>query len=767
MHFKIIKYRWWIITISVITILGLSTSLTRIEIDPDLKNYFPDNMESMVNTKKIEDVFGDQDMIMILFETDDVLNASTLKRVKNVETALSRTDGIRRTMSLFGNNHIYGEDGVMYVEPTIPRIPRNEQEKEDLRNTIKNNDLVYKVVVADDFHSTAIVLSLDESVSEDTLFASIHNILDEYPGNERILFGGLPYLRQAIDKDIQRDGLILIPLALLIMSIFLFFVFREWRGVILPFAVVLLSSILALSLIPMLGWKFYMITILVPIMLIAIANDYGIHLIAKYQEINANSEGKSMKEIAGMITEKLWKPITLTGLTTIAGIMALLAHTMIPAREMAILAGVGIVAALFLSLTFIPAILSLLKRSKPIKMLDRQQVGNKRNLLGRFAFFVVARSRIIPWAALGITLLVSLGIIFLRVDSNEENFFPDKHPVKQAAKIINSKYGGSENLSVMFTGDMLDPAVLNRMEYYRSEMEKMDNIDLTMSFSGIVREISKALNDPGSPYYDRIPPTREAVAQYMELYSMSGDPGELEQLVDFNYENAHMIIRINDVTNKTVTRIADHLKELTAGDPDVSAIGGYGLVRTQLANRVVVGQFYSLTIAMVIIFLLVTIIFRSAAAGLLGIIPLLMSVMLLFGLMGIFRVRLDAATALLSSIMIGVGVDYTIHFLWRYREERQMNRKPREAVITTITTTGRGIIFNALSVIVGFIVLIFSSFTPIRFFGILVVVSIMACLAGAMLILPTLLLRRNFKFLEPQSTSPDLMIKPEELKSAI
>jgi hypothetical protein len=119
--------------------------------------------------------------------------------------------------------------------------------------------------------------------------------------------------------------------------------------------------------------------------------------------------------------------------------------------------------------------------------------------------------------------------------------------------------------------------------------------------------------------------------------------------------------------------------------------------------------------------------------------------------MGLIGIRLDVATALLSSIMIGVGVDYTIHFLWRYREERRQDRPAREAVITTINTTGRGIIFNALSVIVGFVVLIISSFTPIRFFGVLVVVSILSCLVGALVILPAMVLRFRFKFLESVS----------------
>jgi preprotein translocase subunit SecF/outer membrane lipoprotein-sorting protein len=237
----------------------------------------------------------------------------------------------------------------------------------------------------------------------------------------------------------------------------------------------------------------------------------------------------------------------------------------------------------------------------------------------------------------------------------------------------------------------------------------------------------------------------------MELYNMNGDPEELEQLVDFNYEHAQLMIRINDANNEVVNEIIERLEVLSEGDPAVEAIGGYGYVRSELANKVLKGTYSSLGIALVIIFILLSIIFRSLKAGLLGIVPLSISVVVLFGLMGLFGIRLDVATALLSSVMIGVGVDYTIHFLWRYREERQLNRPATEAVITTISTTGRGITFNALSVIVGFVVLTISSFTPIRFFGVLVVVSILSCLIGALVILPALVLRFRFRFLEPSA----------------
>ncbi len=764
---RIIQYRWLVIgfSIGITALLGLS--LRDISIDPDLKNYFPESMESMVATNAIEERFGKQDIFMIIFENDDIINKESLQRMKAVERRLKRTDGIRKTTSLFGSNRIYGQDGMMFVEPAVKKIPGTPEESERLKSDLRENELVMNIVIADDFCSSAIVITLAEDAMEDSVFIAIKTILEEIPGKEKVHFGGLPYLRQAMNKDIRRDALILVPVALLLMLLFLLLVFREPRGVILPFMVVLFSSILAMSLLPLIGWKFYLITVLVPVMLIAIANDYGIHMMARYQEINAGDNNFSMKEISIIIAKKLWRPILITGLTTVAGIAALLTHTLIPAREMAVTAGIGILAALFYSIVLLPAVLSLMKPSGPGTALQKKYRPGRRNLYNNIAGFILAHNKRIPAVSLTLTLLLGLGILFLKVDSNEENFFPEKHPVKQASKLINSKYGGSENLSIMFRGDMLEPALLKQMEYYEEELLKELEIDLIISFPDVIKEISKALNDPADSLYNAIPPTRMAVAQYMELYNMSGNPGELDQIIDFNYAYAHMIIRINSVNNRDVNRIIGKVEMLTENDENVVAIGGYGFVRSQLANHVVRGQFFSLGIALLIVFLLLSLIFRSLKAGLISSIPLGISIVVLFGIMGYTGIRLDVATALLSSIMIGVGVDYTVHFLWRYREERLLHKPKKEAVITTLSTTGRGIVINAFSVIIGFVVLIISSFTPIRFFGVLVVICIFSCLTGALVILPAMILKYNIKFLETVISERNRSQQEESLLRAI
>ena len=113
MERKIIKYRWWIIAASIVLTILLSGLLSRIDIDADISNYFPDKLESNVNTKKIEEIFGNQDIVMMLFESEDIINQESLARLKKIDRKLKRVDGIRKTTSVFGSNHIYGEDGIM------------------------------------------------------------------------------------------------------------------------------------------------------------------------------------------------------------------------------------------------------------------------------------------------------------------------------------------------------------------------------------------------------------------------------------------------------------------------------------------------------------------------------------------------------------------------------------------------------------------------------------------------------------------------------
>jgi predicted RND superfamily exporter protein len=315
----IVKFRWLVIPVFILTAAFFATRIPKAEIESDIKAMLPAHLESRVNTDKIDELFGGTEMLMLIIETDDVLNAATLQRTEAISRQMKRIKGVDKVLSLFELKSIKGEEGAMVVNPAVKSIPRTEEEKEELRREIRENDLVYGSVVSKDFTLTAVISLLKADVEDSFIVGEVKKLVEQNPGEEEVVIGGLPETRFVVARSIQGDLRKLIPLALLIMLIFLFFCFRQLRGVLLPFAVVVMSIIVSVGIIPLVGWKIHVITIILPVFMIAVANDYGIHLIAKYQELNVEGNPQTNRELAKEIFRNLSLPVLLTGLTTIAG----------------------------------------------------------------------------------------------------------------------------------------------------------------------------------------------------------------------------------------------------------------------------------------------------------------------------------------------------------------------------------------------------------------------------------------------------------------
>jgi len=712
----------------------------------------PADMPSRVNTAKIEELFGGGDMVLIMFETDDIINKESLKRIKKIAKALERIKDVNRIMSPFNSKKISGDDGMMIVEPAIKRLPRNEKAIAQLKQDIKENNLVYGLTISKDFKMVAIIAQLEKDADQPILVEQIEKVLEENPGIEDIYIGGLPFVKKAITADIIKDVRILIPAAIMLMLGVLFISFRKLYGVLLPFGVVILSIFFGMGLLPVFGWQMALVTILLPILIISIANNYGIHLVTRFQELQSGQNNSVVQHPAITTYNHLKYPVLLTGLTTIAGILGLLSHIIVPAKQVGVLAALGIAWALLLSLFFIPSVLSFVKKVNTSANNEKRK-SKLVSFLQKTATQVSLKPKRVIASFIAITLITGAGIIWLKVDGNNENFFKEKHIVKQSAEKINKHFGGTQNISVVFNGDIKNPELLNRMDRYEQILSKTEGVGNVISIASVLKEMSKALNDPDEEYYDEIPPTREAVAQYLELYNMNGDPEDFEQMVDFDYENAHMIIRINNSDSYVVMQVVDRVKELLKNEENAKIIGGYGLISAEITQTIIKGQIISLVVAIIVITILLMLIFKSFTAGIIGSIPLVMAITLLFGLMGFAGIPLDAATAMLSSIMIGIGVDYTIHFLWRYKSELKKGNNEQQAVITTLTSTGKGIVFNALSVMIGFSALLFSSFLPIKFFGFLVIISILTCLIAALIFVPAICMVWKPTFLYTKNSS--------------
>ena len=743
----IIRYRWPIIVISVLLGIIFVIMIPFAETDPEIRNYVPAEMDSRVETDKIESEFGVQDMVVIIFSDSSVITEENLKQIKAIDRDISRLKGISDHLSPFTITGIKGKDGMMVAEKLIDRIPTDSTETRLLKERILNNRFARDIVISSDMTTASITATIDNNVPENETMERIDSVLVEHPGTTEIARGGLPFIRRHIMKDVRKDGLLLIPAAILIMLLILKLTLGDWKSVMMPFSVVLISTFISMGMIPLLGWKFSIMTLLVPVILVAVANNYGIYLVARFQEIRNHRGDISRYSLISELLRSLNMPILFSGLTTIAGILGLLTHSVITARQVGVLAATGVTIALVMSLVLIPGLIYLRLSTDKVIIKKTKVEGTLFNsFLSRLSGLILNHPRKILITSALVTLILSAGIVLLETDTNTENYFPRKHPVRLASDLINSKFGGSQTISVMITGDIKSPEVLKGIDNITVSMENQNGIGNVFSISQVVREMSKAIYDKEEPGYDVIPDSREAIAQMFELYNMSGDPADFKQIMNTDNTKAHILLRLSEPDNNIIKAVQSKLALLTTDFPAEVTIGGYAIIMADFAASIIDGQVKSLLFALLTVFVLLAIIFKSLKGGLIGSIPLAASILILFGFMGVTGIALDGATALLSSIMIGVGVDFTIQYVWCFNSYFRKGLSHPDATIAAINTIGRSIIINALSVMAGFSVLMLSGFTSIRFFGYLVLISIGACLIGAILIIPAFIVVFKPKF---------------------
>lgn len=738
----VIKYRWFIIAAHLLVTLALVVPLTRAEVDPDVQNMLPADMKERIDLQRIEALFGGTEIALVIMEADDILAEATLDRAARIAEAIRGIAGIDRVSTLPD----IGGDDFADEEPT----PEQKKEKrEAARAEIRKNDLIYGTIVSKDFRYLAIVVKLSAQSSETLrITGDIRRTAEGVPGEGSLVYGGLPFIKERISEDVPKDMFKFLPLGILVMMVFLYLSFRQFRGILLPFSIVAMSIAVSMGLIPLFGWKMQTVTMILPVIMIAVANNYAVHLVSRYQQDNRDDCALDAPGLAKLGILSLGAPVIATGVTTIGGIMSILTHRIVPAKQLGILAGIGITFALVASLLFIPAVLSFLKKPRPVITVDYR----KRHYLERFMYGIASLISKNPKQVLAVTLIAAivaaLFIPKLTGDSNLARYYPAGSTVARSSDIVNEQFGGGQIVNVVVEGDIKDPAILRKIDAFEREMERLPEVGKSTSIVRLIKMISRNLHKPGEPGYDAIPDSRGAVDFYLTEYAKMADIQEIAHLVTADLRHAQIMVQINDEGSGTIKRVVAKVNELTAGDPAFMIVGGSGYIFAALIDEVSKGQVTSLVLSVVIVAILVMLLFGSFMAGLVASIPLALALVFLFGIMGGAGIPLDIATAMLSSIMIGVGVDYTIHFLWRYREELRLGKSPEKAMRRTLRTTGRGIVFNAVSVMLGFSVLMLSVFLPIRFFGVLIVLAISTCLLGALFIMPAYCLVFRPRFLE-------------------
>ncbi len=745
-----IRFRWTLILVFLALAFLMGSEIQKGRFNSDLLSYLPSTLPSRVSQQRIEEQFGGTELIMLIVENDDVVNAHTLERVRHFTEGMQNIPGIERVYSLFTLKNIRSEEDAMLVDPAVSSIPRSPGDIAGLKHALEENEQVYGSIVAKDWSATSIVGVLGPGVSDKNIVDAVEKIVEKYSGDDRVLLGGSPYMRVQNAGMMQRDMVRLIPLGLLLMVFFLFLDFRQWRGVWLSFIIVLMSLVFALGATPLLGWQYAITTVILVVLLIATANSYGIHMFACYQRYNTEGSSITRRELATRMLTELGTPIFLSALTTIAGLLCMQGHIIIPGQQMGVLGAIGIGVALIGSILFVPAVSAVLPKTKPIynvaSGLSSQSswVDGFLRLVGRM---VTHHPKAILLSFIALFIMGVLGILQLSPNSNPLGMYPEEHPARIGTELINAELGGFFPLYIIFEGDIRDPEQLMTLDSLERRIRLLPEVGATQSIARVTRQISRAVYSKGEEGYNRIPKTREGVAQLFELYLMGGEQEDWEKMVDFDFSKALLSIRFKELKTPVLRERIAQIRDMVKGNPRITAIGGNSDVFSDMDRHVLNGQYLSLVFALIVVFIILSLGFRSIRAGLLQIVPLVFAMVMLFGLMGYFGIELNFMTAFQASVLIGVGVDYTIHVVWRLREQRRLRSNEEQAVQGMLQAAGRGLVFNALDVIVGFSVLLFSGFLPVRFFGIMMVTIIFVCLIASLLLVPSLCMVFRPKFL--------------------
>ena len=723
-----------------------------LEMDPSIQSMLPRDHSIVQSMEKVDELFTGSSIIIIAVESDSLFSYSTLKKLSMFQDSLESIDLIGNVTSLFTQKHILSKENGIEIEPLIVDYPRDPASYAAFISKIENNEVIDNLV-SRDYRKMCFIGQIASSFEYDEFEfrQEVFQLVNRFNSPENFYVSSLPITRATVIENMQRDMRVFTPLALGLAVLLLMISFRSWSGVFLPFFVVAFSILWTFGIMGWMDMSLAFIGTLIPVMLIAIANNYGIHIISHYYEFTSLNPTASRGEILRKTMRKLGIPIFLAGLTTVISFLSLTYHALPRAREMGALISFGICVAFLLSIFLIPSVLVLVPR--PSYLLKKNNMAGINNfLIGMGRIFTRYRVPVLVFL-LAVGVWLSMGINLLKVDTNPDHYFPKNSRLRVANTEIGEAFGGSTQMNILVEGDIFDPQVLRNIEMLTDHVkEQYDIVTKSYSIVDVIKKMNAGFNG-GDPEMEIIPEDRETIAQYMFLYSLSGDDDEFDFILDDMEapEHTQIFLRLKEVQTFTIAEIVEDTEQYIQAnfydEPPIILTGGAALLGV-LSRMVVRGQMITLLFSILIILSIMTVVFRSLIGGLLATIPMAGSVMMMFGLMGYLDIPLNMTTSMLTSILVGVGVDYTVHFLWHLRDHIKEGEPMDEAIATTFRISGKGIIFNGLSVIIGFSALLFSVFVPVQIFGILIMGSISFCLFGALATLPALtsLLKPRFLY---------------------
>ena len=738
-----LDYPWRTIIISLLITLLVGSGVRFFLIDDDMMKLLPKNLESRISWEAIQDEFGSTEVIFIAFgnEGKSIFNPEAMATLWDLTEALETGKQIEELNSITTATRMDNLDGFMEVDDLQPERNLSQEEINDLKDYLDKNTVIKKRFVSQDDQYFLITVQPYNSDGLNLFRDELVTIADPILAGYEVHYGGMAYVTGTMPAMIQDDVQDLMKVGILIMVMVLLLNLRSVPGVAMVLMVIGLSLF---AMIGAMGWIYqltgsdrFLFTLAntsMPIILLTIANSDGVHVISKFfRELRAKHE---VRLALGTTMDSLLVPILLTSVTTIAAFATMTLSPIEPLFGYGIIIGIGIAWAWFLSSLMLPAVISLKKWNLESKAITELSIFEK--VINKLGKIVLTHPKYVFSAGATIVLIGLFGISKVVVDVNMSKFFKPGTEIRDTMDFMDDKMAGTVDIRVRVEGDMKNPQTLSSMRALQKKMEENEKVTTSFSIANVVEQMHRTVMDD-NPDYETIPDNREKVNNLFTVYSMSGDLDDFSSIVDYDYKTglitAFSKVMSTDEIFVFVEKMNGHVKTMMDRDLIVDFTGMIVVLR-DLVIMIVRSSAVSIIFSLIVIGILASIFFKRILWGMLAVIPLTSAVIINFGFMGYFGIELSHITAILSSIIIGVGVDFAVHYIAQFRRLSRTidaNKLSREV----IDDVGYPIILDAGSNM-GFGALLFSTFVPIQYIGGLTVFAMVSTSIGTLTVLSAL-----------------------------
>ena len=704
--------------------------------------YLPETAPAVIADDKARQVFPKDEGMLFLFEGVAPFSDGFLKALDSLTNALNEHPEIEKTYSITTQDHIEGAEGDFIIEPLINVEEIQKLSEDERKHRVLSDRFAKKTLVPITGDGVAIIVipvALNDSFARISLQSDIYKLV-ETQGLSRHLSAEAGQVTTDVEqaKEFFAQMAVFVPFTAFLGILMIWIHFHRVMALFVSTIIIAAVAGSTIALYVITDIPFNLISSILPTMIMALTIAALVHLFNALQY--AAARGQKGPDRVKMALNKIRNPALYNALTSAAGFASLGLSDIPPIKFLGFFAAIGVVLIYFVVYHLVPHFFKYYDRAPwPVK-------SGRRNALDTVVKGMFQTSVRHPIATLTtIALLLAAGSSYLsniKVETNLLEFFSKTHKTRVATEHIEEKLAGTGSLDIIFTTEeeegLANSNKLFLIKELQNWLEQQPEIDHSRSFADFIEEMNWGFHSE-QPDYRSIPHDTELIKQYLFVY----DGEDIYDFVDESYQTARISVNINvhgaTDTNLLIERISSQLKQNATSDLNWE-IAGFSRMFAEQVDLLISGQVKSIAGALLIIFALMMIQWRSLKDSLICMLPNFSPILLIFILMGIFNIWLDVATAMIASVAVGIAIDDTIHVYHGFIHRVKNGVNPVVAISRTFRHAGRAVVTTTSILCVQFLVLVFSDFTPLKHFGLLTSVGLLAALIFDLLFLPAVMI---------------------------